>query len=258
MSPTLFAADLFATSTGVDWLELLARFQQISAGSAALARRAASRPGLHALARHLAVRSSGYANVGRLLAADLGLSWESFELPTGIAAPAPTETQDYNDVRRLFSRANQAHTLRLDHLADCPGINVSMSLEGVQGGEALGIRIESLLGQSPEDMPAFTIINNSLRAHSVDAGGKLHGMEIQSARGFSRDLPLQIQINASTRVEHVINGEVGAILVQRLESVACPWRVNASLRIGRLVNSSLSGVGIQDFDPDSKAHGACP
>lgn len=249
MPPALFAAGLFAAKN-VDWLELLARFRAVARESELLARLAASRHRLAEFTQQLGDRARSYAQVGFLLANDLGL-WEAGEVAANFQTPSQETMKTYKDLRRLFSRANQAHTLRLAHLADDTVLDVTMQLAKVEG-KAVGLRVANMHGSSSDDADKATspivLINSSRRVETVQ-GGTLNGIEIDRVQYVSGMLPLCVYINDTMHVEEVRDGAVGSILVSRLESAACPWRINASVLIDRFVNSRFVGVSVAEYQP---------
>jgi hypothetical protein len=251
MSPALFAADLFSTRAVVDWLELLAHFHDISQVSADLANRASHRPRLAAFAQRLASRAGGYSAVGRLLSSDLGLQWE--ELPTAVEETAPTPGQTYSDLRHMFSRVNQARTLRLARIADDSTLDATQSIDQVHdGGTAVGIQIDRLEGsafdETVKDTQRFVFVNSSRNVRAA-AAGAIYGIEINYAGGSWHELPLTVHLDDSMNIDQAIDSEVNSILVHTLASVACPWRVTATVNINRFANSRYRGVIVEDYRP---------
>ena len=253
MSPALFAADLFATGAAVDWLELLAHLHDISHMSAGLAKRASHRPRLAVLAQQLASRAIGYSSVGRLLSADLGLPWEGCGLSATVGEHTASADQTYKDLRHLFSRANQARTLRLARIADDSTLDASLSIDRVdKGGKAVGIQIDRLEGSAFDDtvegMQRFVFINSS-RHVGAAAAGTVYGIEIDRVGGSWRELPLTVHLNDSMHIHEAIDSEIGTVVVHTLASVACPWRVSASVAIDHFVNSRYGGVVVEEYIP---------
>ena len=102
--------------------------------------------------------------------------------------------QTYLDLRHLFSRANQARTLRLAHLVDDSRIDISQSIDRVSlGGKAVGIQINRFEGSafddSMEDGQRFTVINSSRSIGGIESG-TVHGIEIDRVQGsWHEDFP---------------------------------------------------------------------
>ncbi len=248
ISPALFAVDLFCGKGAVDWIDLLAHFQEIALGCARVTHLAACEARIADLSRALTRRTAALVDVGRVLAADLRLPWD--EVETGLQADASRAERTYAELRNVFSRSNQARTLRLARLADDQTIDFTALLEGiVPGGNAVWISFEELRSDPDPDTDSarpFTVINSAWRARTVE-GGVLNGVEIKRVRGSGR-LPLEMQMDASARVDEVINSDIAAILVRRLEGDGYPWRIDASMLIGRFVNSTFHGVTIEEYD----------
>jgi len=248
MTPALFAAGLFAGDAGVDWIELLARCRQVSAVSASLARGASSRPSLASLAQRLAARARSFAEIGTLLADDLGLDWRGGgQLPEPTPAH-PASEPAYRDLRRLFSRANQARTLRSDRVAEDNVIQATASIERLEG-ESIGLHIDRIEGQFELGSPRLLFIHDARSVERVDPGARLRSFEIDRACGFSASLPTSMHFNSSMSISRMALADVGVLVVKRLESAACPWRIRISLSIERFVDSRLSGVVIETFAP---------
>jgi hypothetical protein len=132
----------------------------------------------------------------------------------------------YKDLMRLFSRANQGHTLRLSHLTGDPVVNVSSCFDRIErGGKVVGLLVDCIEGRAAD-------------------GGTLHSLDVGVVRGFLRELPLHVHINDSISIDAVVDGEVGAILISALECLACPLRLNASISIGRFTSSRFLGVSV--------------
>ena len=170
MPPALFAAGLFAAKN-VDWLELLARFRAVARESGSLTRLAASQPRLAEFTQQLDHRARSYAQVGCLLANDLGLEWDAGDAVANFQTPSQEAIKTYKDLRRLFSRANQAHTLRLAHLVDDSVVDVAMRIGKVEKeGKAVALQVGSMIGSSSDDDEATSpimCINSSYRVETV-------------------------------------------------------------------------------------------
>jgi hypothetical protein len=243
-SPALLAAELFATETSVDWLKLLACFQHIALASAALASRTNARPALTALRHQLVERAAQHASVGRRLATALGLPWEPVELPGDTSIDESATEQIYRTLRSLFSRENQARTLRLAHLTSDLALDVSVSAEGV-AGTLFGVQIDRMDDADVEEETSqFAFIRGSRSIRSVN-GGRVYGVAIEQVQGSASELPINVHINDSTSINEAINAELGAVVVAKLTGVACPWRVQASFALKRFLNSRFAGVVVQ-------------
>jgi hypothetical protein len=110
----------------------------------------------------------------------------------------------YTDLRYLFSRANQARTLRLADLANDLRIDVSQSIDRVsEGREVPGIRLDKFKGSAFDDTveagQRFTFINSSRTFRAIAAnhnmgerrsicstGGMALGGEVRSKRSRAR------------------------------------------------------------------------
>jgi len=70
--------------------------------------------------------------------------------------------------------------------------------------------------------------------------------------GSWQELPLTVHVHDSMSIQDAINCEVSSIKVHRLASGGCPWRVSASVAIGRFLNSRYHGVAIEEYEPQSQ------
>jgi hypothetical protein len=252
LSSALFAAELFATRAGVDWLELLARLQQIAAASADLARCARSRTGLAPLAERFARHAADYASVGQLLAADLGLPWQTVD-PPGVDMNHSAAAETYRTLRALFSTTHQARTLRLAHLAEDQVLDVSISSERLKG-DTIGLRADDIhfRGTDDDETPNFAFIKGSRRVGTVE-GGTVYGVDVDRMHGSTSELPLTLHISDETNIDEAVDAQVGAIRVHTLYGPACPWRVRARFRMGQFANSRFCGVVVENYDPRATA-----
>lgn len=250
LSSGLFAAELFATNGKVDWLELLARLQQIAVASAAVARGAGSRTALASLSSRLARHAADYASVGRLLANDLGLPWEAVQPPEGTDINETAAVQTYRVLRSLFSSENQARTLRLAHLAQDQIFEVSMSTERVTaGGSIIGLEADEIRMRDSDDEGTsdLAFIKGSRSVMTVE-GGTVYGVDVKRVHGSTHELPLTLHIRDETSVDDVTDADVGAIRVRELHGPACPWRIRVEFRIERFTNSRFTGVVVENHD----------
>ena len=250
LSAALFAEELFLAGGHVDWLELLARFQVIAASSAELAQQAATQAALAPFGTQLARRAAEYSGVGRTLAARLRLPWLDVQLPDGIQVDEYDARCTLRALTILFNSDNQARTLRLAHLTEDAVLDTRISIKRVEGGKAVGMRIDQLVSDDDdhEDSPRFTFITGKRKVETV-RGGSVYGLEIGRIKGGGRQLPLNVHIDDVTEIEDIRDAEVGAIRIQSFEGRACPWRVRAAFRIGRCANSQFAGVVVCEAAP---------
>jgi hypothetical protein len=254
------AAQLYEASGSLNWLDLTARYRWIAQHSAEIAYQADLRMARE-LAEKLWLRAARYHALGQHFAADLGVPWDAIEMPLLPDWMVQEAEASYQQLRRLYNRANQPI---ISGLAD-QRVNVTGRVSGViesitDGAHAFGVRaadvtLDANRGLAQAGDSTFRgAWELALQVERI-AGGTCTLLDIQQLHSTAQLLPILLRVEGALQVEQAADATIVGFLVHQLSGSPFGWEVEMKMQIGQFADTRLIGVVVRPARGERKSAG---